>query len=173
MTNNDRLTCTFSLHFREGNSDKFYVATLDGNVVKIYYGRTGRLGQRAEKPFPTPEAAAKEFYKLARDKMRKGYRVKEASVEADPSVFRRARIDRGGEYGGVTRERSEVSLADGARMIDNLTKREPDQDLLFDSMFVGEDAELVATLARSHPSVGEDDLAGVGAWLSAGSLVGV
>lgn len=172
MTNEDRLTCTFSLSFREGNSDKFYAAKLDGTTVSIRYGRAYSIGQEAEKHFPTPEAAAKEFYKLARDKMRKGYRIREASVESDTSILRRS-ITRSGEYGGVSRERSEVSLADGARMIDNLTKRTPDQDLLFESMFVGEDAELVATLARSHPTVGEDDLAGVGAWLSAGALVGV
>lgn len=172
MTNNDRLTLSFTLNLQEGTSDKFYVATMTGDTITINYGRVYSSGQWVEKCWGTPEAAAKEFYRLARDKMRKGYRVAEVSVgdDAEVSRLRRAMFSR--EYGSIQRERAEINLDRGAAMITNIASTEPDEDMLFDSMFADGDAELISALARSHPAVGENDVAGLGAWLSGAKAMG-
>lgn len=171
MTNSDRLTCSFTLNLQEGTSDKFYFAELSGDSITVRYGRMYSRGQEMTKCWGTPEAAAKEFFRLARDKMRKGYRIAKAEIvavsERHYPQFVHAR-----EYGSVQRERAEITLEIGAHMIDNLTLAEPDENLLFDSMFADGDAELVSVLARSHPAVGDSDVAGLGAWLSGAKAMG-
>lgn len=172
MTNSDRLTLSFTLTLQEGTSDKFYVATLTGDTITVNYGRVYSSGQRMQKCWGTPEAAAKEFYRLARDKMRKGYRIQEVTVGGDAEVSRLRRATFMREYGSVQRERAEISLDRGAAMIANIASTDPDEDALFESMFADGDAELISALARSHPAVGENDVAGLGAWLAGAKALG-
>lgn len=172
MTNSDRLACSFTLSFTEGSSDKFYFAELSGSTIVSRWGRMYTSGQYMEKHWGTPEAAAKEFFRLARDKMRKGYRIQDAKV-AESERGRRSFINvRERQYGSVERQRAEITLDRGATMVANIALAEPDEDLLFESMFADGDAELISALARSHPAVAESDVAGLGAWLSGAKALG-
>ena len=53
--------------FVEGNSSKFWEATLDGVNLIIRFGRIGNEGQMQTKQFTTAEAARKEHDKLVAD----------------------------------------------------------------------------------------------------------
>jgi predicted DNA-binding WGR domain protein len=73
------------LYFREGKSDKVYVATLDGGSVTFAWGRRGASMQtKTFGPFPHGDAAYGEARQLwtrkIQDKLDKGYR------EFDPAA---------------------------------------------------------------------------------------
>lgn len=59
--------------FVEGNSAKFWMASVEGNVFTVVYGRLGTDGQRKEKEFKTPQDAQKEYDKKIAEKLREGY----------------------------------------------------------------------------------------------------
>lgn len=82
---------TLTVYMREGNMDKVYVATLDGQFVNCAWGRRG--GTMQTKTYgPFAEAKAEEFYvaKLA-DKTSKGYRPgPDAAPIVDPAFVQGA-----------------------------------------------------------------------------------
>jgi DNA ligase-1 len=60
--------------FTGGNSHKFWEVSIQGNEVKVRFGRIGTQGQVQVKSFEEAEAAAKHVEKLVREKLGKGYR---------------------------------------------------------------------------------------------------
>jgi predicted DNA-binding WGR domain protein/very-short-patch-repair endonuclease len=61
------------LRFEQGNSRKFWRASLRDNELSISYGRIGSSGQTVMKQFDSPERALREMDKLVGEKLRKGY----------------------------------------------------------------------------------------------------
>ncbi|MBK8475275.1 MAG: WGR domain-containing protein [Opitutaceae bacterium] len=57
----------------DAKSSKFWNIELDGSAHTVTYGRIGTSGQSSTKAFPSPEAAQKDFDKLVREKLAKGY----------------------------------------------------------------------------------------------------
>ena len=70
MSNND---WTAHLEFEEGNSSKFWRARVEGKSLYVNYGKIGSAGQTQVKEFGTPDLATKEYDKLVREKLKKGY----------------------------------------------------------------------------------------------------
>lgn len=70
---------TTTLFFRDGNSDKVYVATLDNKKVTLTWGRRrpgwerGTGMQEQVLNLGSAEAAEKEYSKRVNEKLRKGY----------------------------------------------------------------------------------------------------
>ncbi len=64
---------TVQLEFEEGNSSKFWRARVDGKTLYVNYGKIGSAGQTQVKDFASPDAAQKEYDKLVREKLKKGY----------------------------------------------------------------------------------------------------
>jgi len=59
--------------YSDGKSHKFWNIELSGNEVKVNYGRIGTDGQSKTKELADADAAKKEFEKLIKQKMTKGY----------------------------------------------------------------------------------------------------
>lgn len=64
---------TVHLEFEEGTSSKFWRARVEGKTLYVNYGKIGAAGQTQVKDFGDPAAATKEYEKLVREKVKKGY----------------------------------------------------------------------------------------------------
>ncbi|HSD37441.1 MAG TPA: AAA domain-containing protein [Rhodocyclaceae bacterium] len=65
--------CVRSLRFEQGNSRKFWRASVKGCELSVCYGRIGTNGQTVLKQFESPERTRREMNKLVEEKLRKGY----------------------------------------------------------------------------------------------------
>lgn len=79
-SDNDSKTATTSLgsgarhlEFSDGSSNKFWEIEISGNDVTTRWGRIGTDGQSKTKSFPNAAAAQKEYDKLLKEKLGKGY----------------------------------------------------------------------------------------------------
>ena len=63
---------TTTLYYAEGNSDKQYTATVDGETVTFSWGRRGSRLQTDSKTL-TPAAAGKLYTSKLNEKLVKGY----------------------------------------------------------------------------------------------------
>ena len=61
------------LIFQQGNSNKFWNASLNGNKLLIHYGRIGTNGQQLTKEFESDSKAKREMERLVSQKIGKGY----------------------------------------------------------------------------------------------------
>jgi predicted DNA-binding WGR domain protein len=159
-----RLVLEWELHFVDGGSRKYHRAILSGTEVTVMFGRINGVEKRVVKTFDTVDGAAREYFVLSRDKMRKGYAVHAVTVAGTVDDARR-RYFGVAKTGVVVRERAEVDAKTGAAMVLNLMSPTPDEDVLFDSMFTCGDSELVARFAAAHPAVAGSDLTAVASWL--------
>ncbi|MBK7542896.1 MAG: WGR domain-containing protein [Candidatus Competibacteraceae bacterium] len=64
---------TVSLIFQDDKSNKFWRARCIGNNLEVNFGRVGTQGQSQSKRYESPEDAAGELQKQAREKYKKGY----------------------------------------------------------------------------------------------------
>lgn len=64
---------TITLRYVDENSDKTYRIELIGNLVRAYYGRTGKSLQHKDYPKPTASEAARFAQVLEQKKRAKGY----------------------------------------------------------------------------------------------------
>jgi predicted DNA-binding WGR domain protein len=71
--------------FVQGTSAKFWMAGVEDSTFVVVYGRLGTAGQRKDKAFPSPEAAAKELEKKIAEKLREGYHEVAAAAAAVPT----------------------------------------------------------------------------------------
>lgn len=62
-----------SLIFQDSKSNKFWRARCIGPNLEVNFGRIGSQGQSQTKRYDSPEDAARELEKQAREKSRKGY----------------------------------------------------------------------------------------------------
>lgn len=62
-----------SLIFQDDKSNKFWRARCLGNSLEVNFGRIGTQGQTQAKRYDSPEDAANELQKQAREKYKKGY----------------------------------------------------------------------------------------------------
>jgi predicted DNA-binding WGR domain protein len=62
-----------SLIFQDSKSNKFWRARCLGNNLEVNFGRIGSQGQTQAKRYDSPEDAARELEKQAREKYKKGY----------------------------------------------------------------------------------------------------
>ena len=62
-----------SLIFQDDKSNKFWRARCIGNNLEVNFGRIGTQGQSQSKRYESPEDAAGELQKQAREKVKKGY----------------------------------------------------------------------------------------------------
>lgn len=62
-----------SLIFQDDKSNKFWRARCLGNSLEVNFGRIGTQGQSQAKRYDSPEDAASELQKQAREKVKKGY----------------------------------------------------------------------------------------------------
>jgi predicted DNA-binding WGR domain protein len=62
-----------SLRFEQGNSQKFWRASVRDKELSVSYGRIGSSGQTVLKQFESAERAHREMDKLVTEKLRKGY----------------------------------------------------------------------------------------------------
>ena len=62
-----------SLIFQDDKSNKFWRARCLGNNLEVNFGRIGTQGQSQAKRYESPEDAASELQKQAREKYKKGY----------------------------------------------------------------------------------------------------
>lgn len=62
-----------SLIFQDDKSNKFWRARCLGNSLEVNFGRIGTQGQTQAKRYESPEDAANELQKQAREKVKKGY----------------------------------------------------------------------------------------------------
>ncbi len=62
-----------SLIFQDDKSNKFWRARCLGNSLEVNFGRIGTQGQSQAKRYDSPEDAANELHKQAREKYKKGY----------------------------------------------------------------------------------------------------
>jgi len=67
-------TPTRCFEFTGGNSNKFWEITLSDNQHTVRYGRIGSRGQTKTKTFPDSAAAKRDFERLIRSKLAKGYK---------------------------------------------------------------------------------------------------
>ena len=67
-------SATRRFEFSEGDSNKFWVVTLQGNDVSVCFGRLGTAGQTNVKAFASEPEAAKHLERLIAEKIKKGYR---------------------------------------------------------------------------------------------------
>ncbi len=62
-----------SLMFQDSKSNKFWRARCLGANLEVNFGRIGSQGQTQAKRYDSPEDAARELEKQAREKYKKGY----------------------------------------------------------------------------------------------------
>jgi uncharacterized protein (TIGR02996 family) len=84
-----------TFEFIEGSSKKFWNIELDGNKTIVTFGRIGTKGQTKTKEHASAAAAQKEYDKLIKEKLGKGYtettaEAEEESVPAAPALTGRA-----------------------------------------------------------------------------------
>ena len=84
-----------SLIFQDSKSNKFWRARCLGNNLEVNFGRIGSQGQTQAKRYDSPEDAAAELQKQAREKSRKGY----IAGDGGPSEAARGVLDRLGNGG--------------------------------------------------------------------------
>lgn len=75
-----------TLYFREGKSDKFYTAVLNGMIVTFIWGRRGTDGQTAEKVFASPFQAREAYLDKLAEKRAKGYRQTLPAVKDEDAI---------------------------------------------------------------------------------------
>jgi predicted DNA-binding WGR domain protein len=68
--------------YTDDKSDKFWEITREGKSFTVRYGKKGSTGQVQRKEFASEEIAGKEADKLIREKMKKGYAVKDSGKSA-------------------------------------------------------------------------------------------
>jgi len=59
--------------FKDEKSSEFWEIELTETVIKTRYGKIGAAGQSTEKSFANEATAQKEYDKLVKEKMGKGY----------------------------------------------------------------------------------------------------
>lgn len=62
-----------SLIFQDDKSNKFWRARCVGNNLEVNFGRIGTQGQSQAKRYESPQDAANELQKQAKEKYKKGY----------------------------------------------------------------------------------------------------
>ncbi len=62
-----------SLIFQDDKSNKFWRARCIGNNLEVNFGRIGTQGQSQAKRYESPQDAANELQKQAKEKYKKGY----------------------------------------------------------------------------------------------------
>src|SRR5947209_14304410 len=76
-----------TFEFVEGSSRKFWTIELDGNKTIVTFGRIGTKGQTKTKEHASAAAAQKEYDKLIKEKLGKGYvETTPAEEEAAPAA---------------------------------------------------------------------------------------
>lgn len=68
------MNATTTLFYRDGKSDKFYKATIDGLIVTFNWGRRGTKGQSDVTRFGTFGSASDAYHHKLSEKRAKGYR---------------------------------------------------------------------------------------------------
>jgi predicted DNA-binding WGR domain protein len=82
-------------HYTDGNSHKFWSATVEDCVTVVRFGRIGTSGQTVTKRFPSEADARKSCDDLVARKLKKGYaEVAPEAAAATPPRPRRARPSR-------------------------------------------------------------------------------
>lgn len=118
--------------FVQGTSAKFWMAGVEDSTFVVVYGRLGTAGQRKDKAFPSPEAAAKELEKKIAEKLREGYHeVGAAAAAAVPSGAKGAAAaapklelpPRFAAKPGATKEATEEGRAAAAAALDALREQ--------------------------------------------------
>jgi predicted DNA-binding WGR domain protein len=71
------------LECTEDGSSKFWIGEVDGANFTTKWGKIGTDGQSKTKTFASPDAAAKEYDKLVKEKLGKGYVDAGAAGEVD------------------------------------------------------------------------------------------
>lgn len=74
------------LIYMDAKSSKFWTIELQGAAHTVTYGRIGSAGQTSSKSFANEEAARKDFDKLVKEKLSKGY-VEKTGQEADGDLL--------------------------------------------------------------------------------------
>ncbi len=74
------------LIYMDAKSSKFWTIELQGAAHTVTYGRIGSAGQTSSKSFANEEAARKDFDKLVKEKLSKGY-VEKAGQEAEGDLL--------------------------------------------------------------------------------------
>jgi len=59
--------------YKDSKSDKFWEIELDGSSYTTWYGRTGSSPRSDTNTFTSPEEAKKEYERIIREKLKKGY----------------------------------------------------------------------------------------------------
>ena len=62
-----------SLQYTQGASNKFWNIERKGSELTVHFGRIGTAGQTKTTDLPTVAAAEKQYDKLVREKLGKGY----------------------------------------------------------------------------------------------------
>ncbi|MCC8987642.1 MAG: WGR domain-containing protein [Candidatus Contendobacter sp.] len=75
-----------SLIFQDSKSNKFWRARCLGNNLEVNFGRIGSQGQSQAKRYDSPEDAAREMEKQAREKHKKGYVDGDGDPVAPPAT---------------------------------------------------------------------------------------
>jgi len=75
-----------SLIFQDSKSNKFWRARCLGNNLEVNFGRIGSQGQSQAKRYDSPEDAAREMEKQAREKHKKGYVDGDGGPGAPPAT---------------------------------------------------------------------------------------
>lgn len=102
------------LEYREGNSSKFWSASVEDSDLVIVYGKIGTDGREVRKPQASSEAAEAQLEKEANKKRKKGYldaSAGEASPEDDWEQLRRLQ-QFANTFSGVEGPRVRVQLID-------------------------------------------------------------
>ncbi len=79
----------------DGSSSKFWQIELEGTSFTTRYGRIGTDGQTSTKTFSDPETAGREYDKITKSKVRKGYQLVDdgGASAAGPSVSTNAQLE--------------------------------------------------------------------------------
>ena len=108
-----------SLMFQDSKSNKFWRARCLGANLEVNFGRIGSQGQTQAKRYDSPEDAARELEKQAREKYKKGYvdgdggpsAATAAPAPAVPASATRASADAGRPPAGTAPERGRQRAA--------------------------------------------------------------
>src|SRR4051794_26565484 len=76
--------------FSDAKSHKFWNIHLQGEKLTVTYGRIGSAGQAQTKQFKDAAAAQKEYDKLVKEKLAKGYTETTPSAKPQPRSLREA-----------------------------------------------------------------------------------
>lgn len=163
-----------SLEYTMLGSDKFYraVALPGEGKVLVVYGRRGQVGAVCEYSCGDTAAVARKMWHLLRAKTGKGYVV--AAADAAPLEATVSRYREGGAgavmddwstaapmgwtSARVLAVKSSRPAREGARIIAEMFKKNPDVDTLLEVPFAGECEEFLKRMAYSHPGCPDDVL---------------